>query len=172
MIFPGRRDAGQVVVLLLIVLAIGAGLAWWLFASRAQSEQAAFAFARLAGVKLGREHDAKFLNVHIGREVQTRFPPSFRDRLLNHLRELGVASEQVEAEGTVSFTSTFFEPRGRFRVQLFYPNSTKAELYLTISNRPGWWQIDDINLVWSPPEKPAAEIDPAAPTAAPVPTAP
>ena len=176
MIFAGRRgarrDGGQIGVLLLIVLALGAGLTWWLFASRARSNQAAFAFARLAGVKLGRQHDAKFLDVHLAREVQTLFPPSFRDRLLNHLRQLGVASEQVEAEGTVSFTSTFFEPRGRFRVHLFYPSTAKADLHLTISNPHGWWQIDDINLVWFPPEQPAAPTDAAAPTAAPVPTAP
>jgi hypothetical protein len=146
-----RREGGQVLVLFLIVLAVLGGIGWWLFTSRDQSGQAARAFAREAGLKLGREHDQKFLDVHIGPEVQTRYPPSYRERLLTKLRGLGVASDDVQVEGDVAFTSHFFSPHGRFKVLLGYPDTRKAELYLVVSNPHPWWQIDEINLVWYPP---------------------
>jgi hypothetical protein len=70
----GRRRAsgGQATVLLLIVLAVVGAIVWWLFSSRAKSYDAAFAFAREAGVRLAIQHDAKFLDTHLAREVQTR----------------------------------------------------------------------------------------------------
>ena len=148
-----RRERGQALVLVLIVLATVAALVWYLFHSRAETEQAAIAFAREAGTKLGRFHDAKFLDIHIGREVATQYPPSFRERLMNHLRRLGVASEQVDVEGSVSFESHFFAPRGRFQAHLVYPKNERADLHLAISSPHGRWQIDYINLVWFPHEQ-------------------
>ncbi len=159
------RERGQAIVLLLIALAVVGGLAWWLSASREKSQEAATAFAREAGVRLGRQFDRRFLDVHIAPEVQTRFPASFRDRVIEHLQRFGVADENVEVEGDVAFTNHFFQPRGTFKVHLFYPSGMKADLYLTVSDPHGWWQIDYANLVWYPPGQtaPAGEAAPPAP---------
>ncbi len=156
-------ERGEAIVLLLIALAVVGGIAWWLFHTRAESQEAATAFAREAGVRLGRQFDRKFLDVHIGPEVQTRFPASFRDRLIEHLQRLGVAEENVEAEGDVEFTNHFFQPHGTFKVHLFYPTGMKTDLYLTVSDPHGWWQIDYANLVWYPPGQTAPASDAALP---------
>ncbi|MGI8821368.1 MAG: hypothetical protein ACR2ID_10960 [Chthoniobacterales bacterium] len=158
-------ERGQVIVLLVIVLATVGGIAWWLFATRAASEKAARDFAHEAGLKLGREFDRKFLDVRIGSEVQTRFPSSFRDRLIDHLKRLGVASEEVEVEGDLTFTDRFFKPHGAMKVHLLYPDGMKAVLYLSISNPHGWWQFDYLNLAWYPPGQtaPAEGSEPPSP---------
>lgn len=150
--------------MLLIVVAILGGIVWWLFTSRQQGEEAAFAFAREAGLKLAVQKDRKFLDLHLGRDVQTRYPPSWRERLFDKLRQLGVASEEIDVTGEVSFTSQFFQPQGRFRVHLLYPNATKAELQMVVFNRHGLWQFNELNLVWYPPEQPG---EPAPTEAAP-----
>lgn len=157
------RVAAQTVVLLLIVLAILAGIGWWLFYSRRQGEETAKAFAREAAVQLAMRHNVKFLARSLGREAQVRYPPSFRERLLSHLRRLGLATG-VDIEGQVTFTSHFFEPRGQFRARLNYP-TMYADLDIAVSNPYAWWQIDYLNLTWYPPPEsrpaPAALETPA-----------
>jgi hypothetical protein len=76
----------------------------------------------------------------------------------------------MEVTGQVSFTSEFFQPFGRFRVHLQYPNN-KAELQMTVSNPRGWWQFKDLNFLWYPPVEPAQAVpSPAAAAATASPT--
>lgn len=152
-----RPERGQVVVLLVIVLAVLGGGAWWLFVAKRQSEEGARAFAREAATRLALHFDQKFLDVRLGREAQVSYPPSFRERLLNRLRQLGVPAQEIELEGEVTFTSHFFEPKGQFRARLNYPTKP-AYLDLTVSNRQTW-QIDRLNLTWDP--TPVATPEPA-----------
>jgi type II secretory pathway pseudopilin PulG len=168
-----RGEIESVVVLLLVLLALLGGATWWLYSSRARSEEAARQFASEASIKLAAQYDRKFFDTHIAREVQTRFPPSYRERLLNHLQEFGIPSAAPEVHGDVTFASHFFSPQGRFRVHLVYPTTT-ADMDLLVSNPKGWWQIDYVNLTWYPPPPPPPEPSPSGSpsvTASPTPTA-
>ena len=161
------RPSGQIVVLLLILLAIFGGGAWWLTISKRQSETGARAFAREAAARLALRFDQKFLDQRLGPEAQVRFPPSFRERLFNHMRELGVPTPEIELDGSVRFTSYFFEPEGQFRARLNYPTKP-AYLDLTVSHPHALWQIDYLNFTWDPTPLPTPE---PAPVLSPAPSA-
>lgn len=144
-----RGDASTL-VLLAIVVAVVLGGVLWLFYSTRNREAEAKEFVQAVATRLAFDYDKKVLDVHLAPEIQTRFPPSFRERMIGHLRELGVPSRDFEADGKVEFTNTFFEPHGQFRVHLQYPERT-ADLDLAISCPHGWWQIDYVNLSWDLP---------------------
>jgi cbb3-type cytochrome oxidase subunit 3 len=146
---------GQAVVLLLIVLVVVGGIVWWLFRARDKSEAEARAFAKEAATRLAFHHDVKFLNARLGPQVQTKYPPSFRDRFFDRLRSLGSPSGSPDVEGRVMFTSQFFQPVGEFSCRIDYPHAP-ATIALGISRPSGWWQIDYFNLTWTPPGQPAA----------------
>ena len=150
-----RTTAGQAAVLLLIVLAILGGIVWWLFSSRAQAEADARAFGKEAATRFAYDFDQKFLSAHLGKEAQMKYPPSFRDRFFERLRRLGKPTGGPDVQGDVLFTSQFFLPVGEFSCHLQYPNAP-AIIALGISRPTGRWQIDYINLTWTPPGEPAA----------------
>lgn len=144
-----RRTSGQAIVMLLILLAILGGGYWWLAHSKQTSEREAREFAKMAATRLACEFDQRFLDKYLGSEAQVRFPPSFRGRMMNWLRELGVASREIEIAGTVTYTSQFFQPVGQFRAHLKYP-ARYADLDLGVSCPNGWWQVDNVNLSYEP----------------------
>ena len=153
-----RRSAvhGQAIVLLLIVVVVLGGIAWWLFTARDGSEADARAFAKEAATRLAFQHDTKFLNLHLGLEAQRKYPPSFRERFFDRLRSLGSPSGTPDVEGRVMFTSQFFQPTGEFSCLIQYPHAP-ATISMAISRPTGRWQIDYLNLIWTPPGLPAAQ---------------
>ena len=164
------RESGQAIVLVLIVVAILAALAWWLILSRQESEEQAKDFAREVATRLAVNLDRKFLDRVIAPERVAKYPPSFRDRVVEKFRGFGRPTGSVEVEGDVVFTSVFFQPSGTFRAKLNYPDMP-AVLYLMISRPKGWWQIDEMNISWTPPAATQAptELLPAEPPAPPPP---
>ena len=136
-------------LLLLIVVAILVALGWWLFSARAARAQEAKAFAREVATRLAFDLDRKVLDLRLGREAQVRYPPSFRDRLIERLRGFGRPAGPIEVKGDVVFTSHFFQPSGLLRAELSYPEM-RVYLDLTISHPQMWWQIDTIMLSWEP----------------------
>jgi hypothetical protein len=155
------RERGQAIILILVVIAVGAGIAWWLFTARQQSEEEARAFARDAARRMAFDLDRKFLDRVIAPDQVAKYPPSFRDRIIEKLRGFGRPSGDIELDGKVHFTSHFFEPTARFRARLTYPQSP-VDLYLAISRPKGWWQIDDMNVSWDQPPPP--ETPPPSPS--------
>jgi len=162
----GMREGGQAIVLILIILAIMGGIGWWLVQSRQMSEAQAKDFAREVAIRLAVDLDRKFFDRVIAPERVAKYPPSFRDRVIDKLRGFGRPSSTVELEGDVFFTSGFFNPTGNFRVKLTYPQ-TPAIIHLAVSRPKGWWQIDDMNISWTPPAATQAptELLPAEPPA-------
>lgn len=150
-----RKQRGQAIVLLLIVLAIIAGIIWWLFSSRAQSQENAREFARVVGSRLATHFDRKFLDARLGQRADVQYPPSFRERFFERLRRLGVAQGPFTVNGEVFFTSYFFTPNAQLRVQLDYPNAPPAYLDVEISRPKMQWQIDYLNLTYDVPPPPA-----------------
>jgi hypothetical protein len=148
--------------LLVIVLLILGGIVWWLYSSRVDAEKNARIFATEVAKQVAINYDEKFLHIHLSPEGQVQYLKSWRDRLLDRLREFGALAQPLDVQGDVSFSSYFFDPKGTFRAQLNYP-TTSAQLELGISRGMTVWQIDTINLIWTPPPAPT-------PTPTPMPT--
>jgi len=163
---------GQVVVLLVIVLAILGGGVWFLYSSRQDADKNGRAFAALVAKRIAVNYDDKFFHVRLSPAAQIQYLQSWRDRMLAQLRQLGAPSQPIEMKGDMAFTSYFFQPRGNFRAELKYP-TTSAYLDMVISRGMTVWQIDEINLTWNPPPTPTpAPTLEATPTPTPTPTPP
>ncbi len=155
--------------LLVIVLLILGGIIWWLYSSRQDAEKNARIFAAEVATRAAVNFDEKFLHVHLSAEGQKTYLRSSRDRLLERLHELGVPAQPIEVQGNLVFTSYFFEPRGTFHAQLKYPTTT-AQLDVNISRGMTVWQVDTIDLPWTPPPAQApGSVVTATPTPAPTP---
>lgn len=154
--------------MVLIVGVIIGGIGWWLFQSRQQSEEQAKNFAREVATRLAVDLDRKYFDRVIAPERVAKYPPSFRDRVIDKFRGFGRPTGTVELEGDVVFTSVFFNPTATFRAKLTYPQMP-AVLYLMVSRPKGWWQIDEMNISWTPPTATQAptELLPAEPAAPP-----
>jgi len=155
------------VALLVIVLAILAGIAWWLFSSRSDAEKNARAFAEVIVQRVAVNYDEKFLHVHLSPEGQVNYLQSWRERLMIQLRELGVPAQPIEIKGNLEFNSYFFDPHGIYRAKLNYP-TTSASLEVNVSRGMTVWQVDSVNLTWTPPAVLSPTPSPA-PTATPTP---
>ncbi|CAN5750717.1 hypothetical protein BH20VER1_BH20VER1_22020 [soil metagenome] len=148
------QQAGQVLVLLLIVLAMAGGGVWYMFHARAQNEQAARDFAQYAAERILLAQDMKFLNSALSRDAQLMYPPSFRERLLARVRDLGAPdAPAVLVRGQVAFTNRFFKPVGSFRGEMTF-SGRLAYLTFSVSRQGALWKIDLINFTWYPPPAP------------------
>ena len=160
------EDCGQTVVLVIIVVAVLGGAAWWLYNSREQSEREAREFARDVATRLAFDLDRKLLYRLIAPDRVAKYPPSYRDRVIEKFRGFGRTTAPADLTGDVFFTSHFFKPVGTFRAQFSYP-SMPATLYLSVSRPRGWWQIDDLRVSWEP--APPPEPPPISPAPTPTP---
>ena len=146
------RERGQVLVLVIIVLALIGGGYWYLISSRRDAEKQAWTFAREVAERIALQQDARFINLNLSPKAQVAMPPSARDLLIVNLRNLGTPDRNIGLTGKVEFASYFFDPKGAFRAQLNYP-SAPAYLDIAISASNGPWCIDSLNLVSSPPRE-------------------
>lgn len=161
---------GQIIVLLTIVLAILGGGLWFLYSSREDADKNGRAFAALVAKRLSVNYDEKFFHVRLSAPAQITYLQSWRDRMLQQLRQLGVPAQPIPMKGDMVYTSYFFQPRGNFRAELKYPTTT-AYLDMVISRGMTVWQIDEINLTWNPPAVPTPAPTPEiTPTPTPTPT--
>ncbi len=167
-----RSDCkGEGLAIWIIVLAIIAGAAWFVYSSRDDSIRGAHAFAAEVTQKITSDFDDHYLLVHLNPENQAAHLPAWRERLFRSLRGFGPMTKPPQITGDVRLTSYFFDPRGTFRVDLSYA-SMPAHLDLEISKGTVSWRIDEINLVWDPPRTPTPSPSPmaaASPTPSPTP---
>lgn len=148
------RERGQTAVLVLIVVAILIAVAWWLIRSRQQSEVEAKNFVRDTATRLAFDLDRKVLDRAIAPEQVAKYPPSFRERVIEKFRGFGRPTSAAEVEGDLFFTNYFFQPSGNFRARFTYP-TMPVVLHLAISRPKGWWQINELNISWEQPPPPA-----------------
>lgn len=152
---------------LIIVLLIAGGIVWWLYSARREAEKTIHIFAAEVAKHVAVDYDERFLHIHLSPEGQAQFLRSWRDRLFDQLRALGVPAQPIELDGKPEFSSGFFDPHGIFRAHLKYPTTT-ADLDISISRGMTVWQIDSLNLIWIPPPPTPTPIP--SPTASPSPT--
>ena len=167
----GSKGEGGVGFLVIVgVLVIG--IVWWLYSSRQDAVKKSRAFATEVVNHVAVNYDEKYLHVHLSPEAQINYLQSWRERFIARLRELGVPAQPIAVTGDVVFTSQFFDPRGTFRAELKYP-TTSAYIDLEVSRGMTVWQVDKIDLTWTPPPTPTpapAPVLSATPTPAATPT--
>ena len=143
------RDQGESLLLIVVILAVLGGISWYLYSSRRNSEKEAWAYAHEVAEHIALQRDARFIDLNLSSQAQVEMPPSFRERILTKLAELGVPDKRINITGHVTFSSYFFEPRGSFRAEVNTP-ATPVYLDMSISPSRGPWQIDALNLTWNP----------------------
>ncbi len=170
--FVRRRghESGSVIVLLLVVLA-AVGVGWWLLkSSRDRREKEGLAFAHQAMQHVVLQRDQRFLDFYLSQKAQQQYPPSFRMRLMDYVREPGEPNPNYNLKGQVTFTQQFFEPNGSFIGEFAYPTGP-AYFEVHISHPGALWQIDDINWTWNPPAPTPTPVPVVSATPIPLPTA-
>jgi len=165
-----RRSKGEGgLALLIIVLLILGGIVWWLFSSRQSADKKLRSFATEVFKRIAIDHDERYITLRLSAEGQTQSLKSWRERMIEQLREFGVPEQPLKVEGDVEFTSYFFQARGTFKTHLKYP-STSADLEVGVSHGGPGWQIDAINVMWERPPTPTPTPSPIpSPTPSPTP---
>jgi hypothetical protein len=165
-----RRGEGGLAIWI-ILLALLAGALWFLYSSRAEAERKMREFAGRVVQTMAVNYDPRFLNNHMTSQAQANYIPSFRDRMVGVLKGFGPMSKPIETKGSVQFNNLFFDPTGSFKSTLTYPTMT-ATMNLTVIRAMNDWQVDQIELVWTPPPTPTPSPTPQmTPTPTPSPTA-
>ena len=163
-----RAEGG--LALWIIVAALVGGALWFLYSSRKDGQRNATTFANEMTQRVAVNYDEKYLHVHLSPQAQTKYLQSWRDRMLQNLKSFGSVKQPIPVTGDVQFSSYFFEPRGTFRAELVYPTMT-AYLEMFVTRGMTVWQVDDINLTWTPPPTPTPAPTPeVAPSPTPSPT--
>ena len=140
------NSSGQVLGILIILLALlGAG-AWWLFSNKQAMTKEGREFGRETIQRLVVQHDLNFLSSHLSPEARRQFPPSMQQEIISKLQEFGAPVGPIDVQGDILFQSHFFEPRGSFNARLNYP-ARPANIDISISHPVGRWQIDDLSFV-------------------------
>ena len=144
-----RKGEGGLAIWI-ILLALLAGALWFLYSSRAEAERKMREFAGQIVQTMAVNYDVRFLNNHMTPQAQASYIPSFRDRMVGFLKGFGPMSKPIETKGSVHFNSVFFDPTGTFESVLTYPTMT-AKMNLTVIRGMNTWQVDQIELIWTPP---------------------
>ena len=154
--------------IVIILLALVAGIVWFLYSSRRDADRDARKFANELATKVAVEFNDQYLHIHLSPEGQRTYLPSVRERMFARLREFGPLAKPPDVKGNVGFSSGFFDPHGQFTTELTYSNFT-AKLETEIS-RGAMWQVEQITLTGSPPPTPTP-VPSASLQASPSPTA-
>lgn len=158
----GRGEDAQVLVLLLIVLAIVGGGLWYLKSARDRKEQDARAFANDLADHVILQGDQRMLDLVLSPDAKLRYPPSWRERMFQHIREQGAPQSPMQLTGDVSFQNHFFDPTGHFRAQVQYVDG--PAILEMIVDQPGvMWEVEELNWIWQPSSYQPAPIVPSSP---------
>jgi hypothetical protein len=144
------RSNGEGLVLVIILLALIGGGAWWLYSHKSAMDLEARAFGKEMIKRLTVDHDIEFFRNNLSPQAKLDYPPSQQGVIISQFMQLGVPNQPMNIEEQVTFESHFFEPKGYFTAHLFYPASA-ATLQIAISHPVGKWQLDNMTFT---PERP------------------
>ena len=143
---PHSKSSGQVIVILIIVLAlVGVGF-WYLSSNKQEMAREGKQFARDAVQRIVVQRDINFFNSHLSPQARMNFPQSAQQDFFAEIAKLGAPSGAIDVKGDIEFNSQFFEPHGAFQARINYP-ARYADINLVISHPVGRWQIDDASFL-------------------------
>src|SRR3982751_6277904 len=91
---PARGEEASVIILLLVVLAAIGGGYWFMKQNRESREREALEFATQAANKIVLQRDQRFIDFNLTQKAQMTYPPSFRFRMLELIKEAGTPNPQ------------------------------------------------------------------------------
>jgi hypothetical protein len=137
------KSSGQILAIVIIVLALIGGGFWWLFTNKQSMAKEGREFGREAIQRIAVQHDLAFFSSRLSPAARLQFPPSAQQDLISRMQKLGTPAGPLEVQGDILFQSQFFEPSGNFHARINYP-ARGAEINIAISHPVGRWQIDDV----------------------------
>jgi hypothetical protein len=141
--------SGEGLIVVVIVLAlIGAGL-WFLYSNKATTDREAREFARDAIKRITVDHDLKYFSDHLGPQAKMDNPPSQQQFIIQRFTQMGVPTQPIQIEESVTWESYFFEPKGYFTAHLNYP-AQPVMLQMATSHPVSRWQIDNLSFAAQP----------------------
>ena len=141
--------SGEGLIVVVIVLAlIGAGL-WFLYSNKATTDREAREFARDAIKRITVDHDLKYFSDHLGPQAKMDNPPSQQQFIIQRFTQMGVPTQPIQIEESITWESYFFEPKGYFTAHLNYP-AQPVMLQLATSHPVSRWQIDNLSFAAQP----------------------
>jgi hypothetical protein len=139
------NTSGEGLVVVIIIVALIAVGAWWLFSTKHTAEKEGREFANEAIQRLTVQHELTFLESRLGPDAKLELSPPLQRNLIETLTHLGVPAQPIQIDGDITFESHFFEPRGFFTAHLNYP-ARPGTLEIAISHPVGRWQFDSVKL--------------------------
>jgi len=141
-----RPASGQIIVILIIILAlVGAGF-WWLTSNKQEMAKEGKEFAKEAVQRIVVNRDIAFFASRLSPAARANFAPSAQQELMSEIQKLGPPAGAIDVQGAIEFNSQFFEPHGNFSARVNYP-ARYADVTLSISHPVGRWQIDDVSFL-------------------------
>ena len=142
--------SGQVFVLIFIILAIFGGILWYLHSTKSATEQDGIRYGHDVIDRLVNKHDRSLLETDLAPQAKMEMPPSARDYMVQQFAQLGVPSQPLQIEDSVSFDTSFFgliaaNPHGIFTVHLNYP-AQPVTVQLATSQGATKWLIENITI--------------------------
>ncbi len=142
-----RSNAGEGLVIIIILLAVIGGGVYWIFDHKKQADHDARAFGKEMIKRLAVDHDLSFFANNLSPQAKLDFPASAQQATIGKFAEMGVPTQPINTEEQVTFESHFFQPKAYFTAHLFYP-AAAATLQIAISHPVGKWQLD--NMTFTP----------------------
>src|SRR5260370_26130784 len=115
------KSSGQVLAIVIILLAlIGAGF-WWLFSNKQEMAKEGREFGKEAIQRIAVQHDLAFFSSRLSPQARLQFPPSAQQDFISRMEKLGSPVGPVHLQVDILFQSQFFKPTGNFHPLINYP---------------------------------------------------
>jgi hypothetical protein len=142
--------SGQGFVIIFIILAICAGILWYLHSTNVSTQKDGIQYGHEVIDRLVVKHDRSLLENDLAPQAKMEMPPSQRDYLIQRFTQLGVPQQPIQIEDNVSFDSSFFglikaNPHGTFTAHLNYPGQG-VTLQVATSQGAIKWLIENITM--------------------------
>src|ERR1700757_2637103 len=97
--------SGQGLVIVIILLAIFGGVAWWLVTNKKTMDREARAFGHDFIQRLTVNHDAAFFAANLSPRAKVDNPQSEQQYIMSKLQELGVPAQPLRIDENVTWKS-------------------------------------------------------------------
>src|SRR5438445_13393720 len=96
------KSSGQILAIVIIVLALIGGGFWWLFTNKQAMAKEAREFGREAIQRIAVQHDLAFFSSRLTPAAPLQFPPSAPQDVISRIQKLGTAAGPCALPGATA----------------------------------------------------------------------